>query len=182
MKKIRFSNLAVLAERLTRGSGINLNRPANLMKDGITSKAALPIAIIPIAMFGLGRASRSDQWGRIVTTNLKTRTNPDGSYTCPSSGGDCTEDNPVYIYEYMKQAGSGGSTSYLIAGTLDSVSANIPGDTESLNPAGFTFPPGSSITIDSANFPGVGPTQAFDLSGITTDSLGNFTATVTNPD
>jgi hypothetical protein len=95
---------------------------------------------------------------------------------CPTSGTNCSEVHLVYLW-----FGTLGpdSTTWNVYGQCDTITAAITGevgvDSISVSPLNFTFPPGTLMQIDSGWFPGV-PEQTFDMSGITTDDTGGFTA------
>ena len=93
---------------------------------------------------------------------------------CPTSGADCEIDITI---EYGVARSPNGQD-WTLSGTITAGPFVDIGDRLLASPSSYTFPPGSSITITDGQFSGV-PGQTFSLSGITTDSDGNFT--VSNP-
>ncbi|HET6401229.1 MAG TPA: hypothetical protein VFH95_07495 [Candidatus Kapabacteria bacterium] len=142
------------------------------MKSRTISKIVIALAFVAVSMIGLTKESHAKGSKTIHITGLQWNGSTGSDADCPSDGSDCSMDITI-IFGVQK---STDGLSWVLSGQISSppevevTSGNYYG-----NPLNYTFPPGASLQINTGDFPGV-PAQTFDLTGITTDGSGNFTA------
>ena len=113
----------------------------------------------------------------ITTSGLYTDGTGGNDVACDPKKGECTQIDHIDVYATYR---SGSGNQYTITGTLSSIDCN---DTTygAWNPlvTGYTFLSGTVAHMPADPADGI-PALDVDLSGVTTDSGGNFSLIVTH--
>lgn len=144
------------------------------MKTRLISKKAVIVGLAALALLSLPKPSYAfpEIWWVICENCFNYKGTITQGDPCAGGGGNCSDYVPILILGVEPTGGSWNLNGEI----TDSAYAMTPVGSVPLSPIDYTFQSGMLLQIDSGAFSGV-PAQTFDLSGITTDSLGNFTAT-----